>query len=108
MPLLALLLSSGFSGIVAFLAQFVTKKIAVGAALGAFMIAGWVALQLALKALWSGISYTMPSMLTGPLGVLAYLLPDNFDACVAACMGALFARFVWDAQREWAKAVAAV
>lgn len=108
MPLLAGFLLTGFTGLVAWLSAFVTKKIAVAAALALFFVTGWLAFEATLKALFTALSYTLPTWTLGPLAVVSYLLPDNFDACVAACMAAVVARWVWDAQREWAKAVASV
>jgi hypothetical protein len=108
MPLLASLLGSAFTSVVTFLAAWVGKKVAVAAALGAFLATGWVALAVALHGLFTAISYAMPGWMAGPLGVVAWLLPDNFSTCLTAIFTAYFTRWVWDAQREWAKAVAAV
>lgn len=108
MPLLAALLGSAFSAVVAWLSAFVTKKVAVAAALAAFFGTGWLAFQVGLRALYEGLAFVVPAWMSPPLAVVAYLLPSNFNTCLAACLAALYARFVWDRQREWAKAVASV
>ncbi len=106
MPLLAALLGGAFSSLVGWLTQFVTKRVAIAGALGTFLVGGWIACEVALQAAWSAISWSAPEWMIGPLSVVAWLLPSNFNACLSACMGAMFARWVWDAQREWAVAVA--
>jgi len=107
MPFLAALLGGLLTGITQWLAQFVTKKIAVSVALAAFFVAGWIALELALQALVVGLGYVTPGWMADPLSLAAFLLPSNLNACFSACISALFLRYVWDAQREWAKSVAA-
>jgi len=102
MVFLAPLLSS----VVAFFAAFMTQRVAVGAALGAFFVAGWVAFQASLYALWVSIDFAIPSALLAPFGVVAYLLPSNLQLCVTVLVAAKIARWLWDAQREWATAVA--
>lgn len=107
MPLLGALLGNAFTGLVAFLGAMVTKKVAVALALAAFLIAGWIAIQLAIKALWEGLAWTIPGAVVGPLEFAAAFLPSNFGPCVDALVLALIARWLWDRQREWAAAVAA-
>lgn len=108
MPALAGVLVAGFAGTVELLALYVTKKVAIAVALGGFFVAGWVAMELTIKGLFTAIAYSVPGWMVAPLGVVAYLLPSNVDGCLSACMSALFVRWVWDAQREWARAVATV
>ena len=50
MPVLAQILANAFSGVLSWLTVLLGRKLAVGSALAAFLVAGWVALQLALKA----------------------------------------------------------
>jgi len=107
MPLLASLLGNAFSSTVGFFAAFFTKKAAVGTALALFLIAGWIALQVALLALWSSIGYTVPESMHGALAVVLYLLPDHTAVCVEAIVLAKVGRWLWDRQREWAAVVAA-
>lgn len=106
MPALAALLGNAFTAVVAFFAAFLTKKAAVAAAFAGFLIGGWITLQLALLALWTGLAYSMPPSLVAPLSVAAYLLPSNTSACVQAIVLAKVGRWLWDRQREWAAAVA--
>jgi hypothetical protein len=108
MPLLAALLGNAFSGVVVWLSAFVSKKLAMGAALAAFLIAGWVALQVALLALWTGLAFSLPSSVVGPLAVVSYLLPSNTAGCLEALVLAKIGRWLWDRQREWGIAMAQV
>jgi len=106
MPVLAALLGDAFIAVVTWLHVVMTYRIAVGIALATFYTAGWIAIQAAIVALWIGLGYVTPTTLQTPFAVVAYLLPDNFAICVQALIAAKFARWLWDAQREWASATA--
>ena len=95
MPLLAGLLGNAFASVVGFFAAIMGKKLAVGAALAAFLIAGWVAVQLALLAIWNGIGFAIPAAMQQPLAIVAYLLPSNMSACVGALVSALIFAAPW-------------
>jgi len=106
MPALALLLGNAFTGVVAFLATYLTKKAAVVIALSTFLIGGWIILQTSLFALWTALAFVLPLELVEPLRVAGYLLPSNTTACVATLVSARLGRWLWDRQREWAQVVA--
>lgn len=106
MPALALLVGPAFVAIVAFLSTYIGKKLAVGAALGAFLVAGWIALQVAILALWNAVAFAMPDI--PALQLVTYLLPSNTNACINALILAKLGRWLWDRQREWAIALAQV
>lgn len=107
MPLLAGLLGNAFTGFVTFLATWFSKKVAVAAALVAFLIGGWVAIQVTMVGLWNALDFVIPSSIEPSLAVALYLLPANTWPCVQALVLARIARWLWDRQREWALAVAA-
>lgn len=108
MQFLAWLVGSAFAGVVDFLARFVTRKVALGVVLGGFLSAGWLACMLAIKAIFEGIAWVTPEWLVGPLQLVAFMLPSNLNACFSAAVSAVFVRWVWDRQREWGKAIAAL
>ena len=107
MPVLAQILANAFSGVLSWLTVLLGRKLAVGSALAAFLVAGWVALQLALKAAADTLTLVIPTELSGPLGLLAYMLPENFGTCVSCIVTAKIGRWLWDRQREWSLAMAA-
>lgn len=107
MPLLAALLGNAFTALVAYLGTIVGRKLAVGAAYTAFLVAGVVGLQVAIRGAWDAVAFVMPASMVRPLGVVAYLLPSNFGACVTAISTAVIARWLWDQQKAWAQSLAA-
>jgi len=106
MPLLAALLGNAFSGVVAFFAAVMSKKLATSAALAAFLVAGWVALQAGIYAAWTALNFTIPAVMVMPLSFVAAVLPSNTSACISAIVLAKIGRWLWDRQREWAVASA--
>lgn len=88
MPFLITLITNlaGFFGLQ------LAKKTALAAAAIAASIALTLALTAAISALLTGIVATLPSTIAAG----AYILPSNTSACIAAILGAKFARFVYD------------
>jgi hypothetical protein len=82
MPILAALLVTLFTGLAGFLAQYVTKKMAIGLALVAVLATITVALLLAMRALIAGIAPTIGS---GNISIgLSIAIPSNASACITA------------------------
>jgi len=111
MPLLLWLgsfLSSAFVTLIAFFSAFVTKKIAIGVALGAFLVAGWVALQSAMYLAWASLGWIMPAGMSLPLSFVGYLLPSNTSICIEVIVLARIGRWLWDVQSDWARAMAVI
>lgn len=114
MPLPAIPLAAGlgsliggvFAGLVGFLTDFIGRKAAIATALGSFLVAGWVAIQGAVYLAWTSLGWVIPSELSVPLGFVAYLLPSNTTACIQVMVVAKIGRWLWDQQRDWARAVA--
>lgn len=107
MPLLATLLGNAFVSVVAFFSSFVTKKIAVGAALGAFLVSGWVAVQVAVYGLWTAFAFALP---TSPafqkgMALTAALMPPHMFGALTLLGVVRIAMWVWDEQKAYAKAV---
>lgn len=108
MPLLAALLGSAFSSVVAWLTSFVGKRLAIAVSVGGFLAAGWIAFQSAIRVIYEGVAFVLPGWMVEPMSVVAYLIPSNFSACLSAVLAATYARFLWDRQREWVKVMGAV
>ena len=87
MPILASLLGSLFFSIVSFLARFLTKKIAILAA-----VALTTAFFTFLSRLFAGIAYVMPDFIND---ALYWLVPGNFKACVTAYLAARVAAWAY-------------
>ena len=93
MPLLAAWLGSLFSSTVAWLTLYVSKKIALTLAAIAAIVAITATFIAGINALIAGVSYAAPAELGIAWG---WLVPDNFDDCVAALLAAHSARWVYD------------
>jgi hypothetical protein len=100
------LVGSGFAWLVGIYTAIVSRKVAVGAALAAFLVAGWTAIQLTLYAMWTSLGWIMPSELSIPMGFIRYLLPANTALCIEVVILAKIGRWLWDNQRDWAIATA--
>jgi len=107
-PVFAAWLLSLVPGITGWLTQFVGKRLAVGAALGSLLVAGWVALQVAAYALWLALDFTMPALMADAMRVVMYLLPSNAIACFNALVSCRLLVWAWDQQREYARAMASI
>lgn len=95
MPLLGALLVSLFSGIAAFFAQWLTKKIAfVAAALTAFAALLFSFLAI-ISALWASLSAAFPANSYVLMGFWM-VVPANFAPCLAALITAKLARAAYD------------
>lgn len=90
-PWLATVIGSGLTGLIAFFGKFLTKKLAVVAAVVTAAAVFTAAFIASIEGLMAGISYAMPS--TGNWFVF---LPDNVSACVSAILGAELIRWVYD------------
>jgi hypothetical protein len=97
-------LGSGFAGLVVWLTGVIGKKAAVATALGTFLVAGWVALQLSILGMWLALAWSVPTELEIPLGFLRYVLPGNTEICMEAVILSKIGRWLWDGQRDWARA----
>jgi hypothetical protein len=105
MPLLAVLLGNAFTGLTAFFGAILAKKVAIALALGTLIVAGWVGLQGAVILAWSAIGWAMPPSLAGAMQLTLYLLPTNFFPCVTALITMHVAKWVWQEQKDYAKAI---
>lgn len=104
---LGTVVGSVFAGLVGWLSAVFSRKVAVGAALAAFLVAGWVAIQASLAAAWIALGWAIPGDLVVPLSFVKYLLPSNTAICIQTVILAKIGRWLWDGQRDWARAVAA-
>lgn len=110
LPLLGFAASGAYSliaGVTVWLSTYIGKKAAVGAATGAVMVAGWVALQLAAFALWSALGFVTPPYVKDFLKVFWYIAPSNLVPCVTAVIAARIGAWLWRQQRAWFEVVAA-
>lgn len=104
---LGTLIGSAFAGLVGFLTAILGKKAAIGTALAAFLVAGWIALQAGIYALWLSLGWTMPAELEIPVQFVRFVLPANTALCIEIVVLAKIGRWLWDGQRDWARATAA-
>lgn len=93
MTYLAQFLISVFSGLFTWLAQYFTKKTALAVTLAATGLAMTGAFYLAIKLLVSGVVSTVSNQWL-LMGFWA-LWPPNADVCIAACLSADVAAFVY-------------
>lgn len=105
MPLLAGLLGSGLSGLVAFFAAVMTKRAAIASAVTLFIIAGIIGIQLAIFALWTAVGFVVPPSLYGALAMVKSLAPSNAGLCISALISARVVVFVWREQEKLAKMI---
>ena len=96
--------------LIEYVAQFIVwvvgffgKKATAIATVGAAFLAGWAALQALLYVTWTTLGFVLPEMMIKPMQLVAYVLPTNFSACIAAMMAGKIARWLWDVQIEWIK-----
>lgn len=85
MPILAAFIGSLFTSLVSFLAQFVTKRIAIFAAVVLALGAAMGSFVAAVKALVVGISMSAPVWLVQGWN---WFVPNNFDECLAIVLAA--------------------
>jgi len=86
------ILAGLFGGVVSFLAQYLTKQVAItiaAIAALAFFTAGFVA---AIEGVYSGLSASIPAWVT--TGV-SWFLPSNFSVCAGAVLSAEFMGWVY-------------
>lgn len=90
LPWLAVSIGTFFSGLLAFFAKFVTKRVAiVGAAIGVILTitATFIA---AIEGLLVGIAYAAPDF-----GVAFAFFPPNMSACVSAIITAKILKWAY-------------
>ncbi len=88
MPLLAVWIGSLFAGLAGWFAQWMSKKVAFGAAAVATFGLLTVALVGAMQALLAGIVLTFPETHTMVLTIMWLGIPDNATTCIAVCLSA--------------------
>jgi len=93
MPLLASLIASLFTSTVAFFAAFITKRLAIIAAV--LVIAGTITVAFigAVQGLIDGLLWAAPTELGLAWG---WFIPDNMDNCIAAVIAAELLRWAYD------------
>jgi hypothetical protein len=82
-PWLATAIGAFFTSTLAFLASYVTRRLAIAAAVLTVLVALTVAFIAAIEGLISGISYVAPD-LSGAFSIL----PGNFSACLSVIITA--------------------
>jgi len=100
---------AGFVGTVAgWFAESLGKRFAFGLAYSAVLVAGWVALQLAAFALWTGLGFVMPPFMKTAMNIVLFILPSNTFACINAIIAVKLLTWVWQQQREHLRAISFV
>jgi hypothetical protein len=97
MKFLATFLTGLFSSIFTLLSTWLGKKAAVTAAVLTVSLAALTTLWAALKGLYAGIVYVLPSDGLGHWLLVGFnlFLPDNWEICIAAMLAADVAVYLY-------------
>lgn len=103
---MAAFFASVFSSLFAFLASYISKKVALGAAVVATLLTTTTAFYVVMKALVAGVAYSISNqyLLMGFYAVW----PSNAETCLAAIFAAEIAAFLYRHQLLTIKAVSGV
>lgn len=93
MPLFAAFLGSLFTSLADFVAQYVTRRVAIAAAVIAVLVAVTATFVAAMQALIAGISVVAPDALSV---AASWVVPSNMDECLAAIASAHALRWAYD------------
>lgn len=93
LPFLASLLGGAFASLISFFGNFLTKRLALFAAMLTLLIAVTGTFILAIEGLISAVSYTLPSEYFNLIGLF---LPSNFTACFSTIVTAKLLRWAYD------------
>lgn len=106
MALFANFLVSVFGGLFTFFASYFTKKVAVGAAVSATLLAVTVAFYATVRGLVNGLAFSITNewLLMGFWSIL----PSNFVSCITIIFAAEVAAFLYRHQLMTIKAVSSV
>jgi predicted PurR-regulated permease PerM len=92
MPLLAAFLGGIFTNLVTFFTSYMTKRLAIIAAVVTAFLALTGAFVASVNTAIQGISRAMPA----EMGIAAsWVVPDNFEACVAAYLATELTAWVY-------------
>lgn len=108
MPVLGLLLTSAFSGLVGWFAQFLTRKVAFAAAVVSAYSVITVALFAVMRATLSGLSALLTGMPAAFVTGMSYAIPPVAVPCITAYVTMWTACTVWTWQRDLLKLAASV
>lgn len=92
MPYFAVVIGTLFASLLGFFAKYFTKKIALGLAFIALLIAITAAFVATIEALFLSIYYFAPVELNSAMSMF---LPSNFKVCISAIIGAKLALWVY-------------
>lgn len=97
MPILGGLIVSFFSSIIAFFAQWFTRKVAIAAAAGAVFTGLTAALYGGLSLILQGVSYSLPNY-PGVSIAMWVAAPPNLPIAISAVLGAeaAIALYCWN------------
>lgn len=93
MPLLGMLIKGLFVGLIGVFSQWLTKRLAVAAAVAVVFATITAAMVLAMQGLASSAIVPMPGWLSR---AACWFLPSNFKSCVGIMIGAQATRFAYD------------
>ena len=107
MPLLGALMVSLFSGIAGFFATWVTKKVAMAAAVVVVFATLWVAFVTAINVIWASLTATFPANSAVIMGFWM-VVPSNFVPGVSALITAHLAAVAFSYNKETLRLVSYV
>jgi hypothetical protein len=93
LPALGVFLGGVFSGIVGFLATYLTKKVAITLAVLTVITGLTVAFMATIHGLVAGVTYYTPDALNM---AVSWFVPDNAIPCVSAVWSARIFRWVYE------------
>lgn len=76
-------------------------KLVLGLAVAATWVIGWATLQTAFYALYTAMSFSLPTTVGDSLPLVFGLLPGNTASCLSTLVTAKIAIWLWDKQAEW-------
>ena len=90
---LGTILFGALSGAIGFLAQYITKKLAITIVIVGIFITATASMVLAIEAVVNAISVAAPSFLTAMAGLF---IPPNYSTCIGVCISARLIRWIYD------------
>lgn len=95
LPALAVFITGLFGQLIGWLAQYVTRRVAVASTAITALVTLAVALTVTLNGIASNLSVAIPSELAQGIGMF---VPDNAVPCLSAVLSARLIRWAWEWQ----------
>jgi len=90
---LASIIFGALSGSITFLAQYITKKLAITVVIVGVFISATAAMVVGIEAAVNAIFVAAPASLTTIAGLF---IPPNYSTCIGVCVSARLIRWLYD------------